>query len=146
MTTTNSNSRMIVVLGVLATAALTAGLVIPASRQLGAADGIWLGALILIAPTMVVLVATSFRYYGLRRSIAVAAAVMVITSIVTFIVSVFTFASALSGSMTGLLLSVVLLGVPPLSVSILGLLALRFAGPEAADERHHARTSADGIV
>jgi hypothetical protein len=81
-----------------------------------------------LVPTMVVLVATSFRYYGLLRSVAVAAFVMVITGIVTFVISVFTFATALSVSVTGVVLAIVLFGGPALSVVVQGqgLLALRF--------------------
>jgi hypothetical protein len=130
-----TNSRTIAVIGVLATAVLAAVLVVPASRQLGTVEGLWLAAVILLLPTMVVLVATGFRYYGLWRSVAVAACVMLITGIVTFVISVFTFATALSGSVTGLVLAIVLFGGPALSVAILGLLALRFAGVEQPTDR-----------
>jgi hypothetical protein len=130
-----TNSRTIAVIGVLATAVLAASLVVPVSRQLGTAEGMWLAAAIMLVPTMVVLIATSFRYYGLLRSVAVAAFVMVITSIVTFVISVFAFATALSGSVTGIMLAIVLFGGPALSVLILGLLALRFAGVEQPANR-----------
>jgi hypothetical protein len=125
---------------VRATAVLAACLVMPASRQLGTMEGLWLAAAIMLVPMMVVLVATSFRYYGLWRSLAVAAVVMVVTSIVTFVVSAFAFATALSGSVTGLVLAIVLFGAPALSVAILGLAALRIVGAERGVDRERART------
>lgn len=130
-----TTSRTIAAIGVFVTAVLAAFLVIPVSRLLGSAEGLWLAAVIMIVPAMVVLVATSFRYYGLGRSVAVAAAVMLITTIVTFVVSVFTFATALSGSVTGVLLAIVLFGGPALSVAIFGLLALRVVGNERYTHR-----------
>ena len=53
------------------------------------------------------------------RSIAVAAVVMLITAAVTFVISVFTFASALSGSVTGVVLTIVLFGGPAACVTLL---------------------------
>jgi hypothetical protein len=135
-------ARTIAVVGVLATAALAAFLVVPASRQLGApTEGLWLAAAIIVIPTMVVLAATGLGYYGVLRSIAVAAAVSVITAVVAFVVSAFTFATALSGSATGAVLTVVLFGGPAFTVVIFGLLALRFVpAEEDADREHeHAR-------
>jgi hypothetical protein len=104
-------------------------------------EGMWLAAVIMIFPTMAMLVATSFRYYGLLRSLAVAAVVAVVTCIVTLVVSAFAFATALSGSVTGVVLAVVLFGGPALSVAIVGLLALRIvAAEQTADQEHkHVR-------
>ena len=127
-----TNSRRIAVIGVLATALLAACLVVPASRQLGTVEGMWLAAAIMVVPTVVVLAATGLSYYGPLRSIAVAAVVMLITAVVTFVISVFTFASALSGSVTGVVLTIVLFGGPAACVTLLGLLALRLVGARSA--------------
>src|SRR3954469_23253763 len=90
------NSRTLAVIGVLATAVLTACLVLPVSRQFGTVEGSWLGAALFLVPTIALLIATGFRYYGLWRSVEVAVVVMVITAFVTVAVSAFGFAGALS--------------------------------------------------
>jgi hypothetical protein len=132
-----TNSRTIAVIGVLATAVLTAFLVIPVSRQLAAVDGTWLAAVILLVPTLALLIATGFRYYGPWRSVAVAVGVMTITAAVTVVISAVAFAKALGGSITGALLAIVLFGGPALSVVVLGLLATRIAGAEQRADREH---------
>ncbi len=131
----DNKPRTIAVIGVLTTAVLAAVLVIPVSRHLGSDEGLWLAAAIMLAPTIALLVATSFHYYGLLRSIGVAVAVMAITGIVTLVISTFAFATALSGSATGIGLAIVLFGGPALSVAILGLLALRIVGAEQPVDR-----------
>jgi hypothetical protein len=49
------------------------------------------------------------------------------------VVAAFAFATALSGSATGLILAIVLFGAPALTVLILGLLALRVV-PARSDD------------
>jgi hypothetical protein len=136
-----TNSRTVAAIGVLATAVLTAFLVFPVSRQLGTVEGIWLAAVILLAPTIALLIATGFRYYGLRRSVAVAVVVMAITAIVIAVISAIAFAKALTASITGALLAILLFGGPALSVVVLGLLAMRIAGAEQLANREHDRVS-----
>jgi len=65
-------------------------------------------------------------------SSVIAVVVAAITCVVSWVVAAFAFATALSGSATGLVLVPVLFGVPALSVLILGLLALRVA-PDRAE-------------
>ena len=60
-------------------------------------------------------------------SSVIAVVVAAITCVVSWVVAAFAFATALSGSVTGLVLVPVLFGAPALSVLILGLLALRVA-------------------
>jgi hypothetical protein len=64
----------------------------------------------------------------------------VLTCAVSVVVSAFAFATALSGSTTGLLLAVVLFGAPALTVVVFGLLALRLvpAQPHTVREHEHA--------
>lgn len=133
------NSRTLALIGVLATAVLTACLVLPVSRQFGTVEGTWLGAALFLVPTIALLIATGFRYYGLWRSVEVAVVVMVITAFVTVVVSAFGFAGALSGSITGMLFAVMLFGGPALTVVVLGLLATRMAAvdqPQPSDREH----------
>ena len=136
------NSRTLALIGVLATAVLTACLVMPVSRQLGTVEGTWLAAALFLVPTIALLIATGFRYYGLWRSVEVAVVVMVITAFVTVVVSAFGFAGALSGSIAGVLFAVMLFGGPALSVVVLGLLAMRIAAvePQPSDREHVGAT------
>jgi hypothetical protein len=68
------------------------------------------------------------------RKIAVAGAL--ITCVVSWVVAILAFASALSGSAVGLVLGLVLYGTPALTVVILGLLALKvLPGRSAADRQ-----------
>jgi hypothetical protein len=98
----NSNPRVFALVGIVAMA--VAALVMFAARQLGSATGSrgagQLGD------------RRRRRGHHVRRLVGVAA---------------FAFATALSGSVTGLMLAPVLFGAPALSVLILGLLALRVA-------------------
>lgn len=98
----------------------------PSVRQLGGSYELWLGAAIMIIPTAAVLTATGYCLYGLWRSLGVAVAVMVITSVITWVVAVFTFATALSESPSGMVLGAVLFATPAVCVVVLGLLAIRF--------------------
>jgi Kef-type K+ transport system membrane component KefB len=132
------NARTIAVLGIIGTAALATVLLMPAIRQLGFPTAAWLGLLIMVVPTAALLTATGFLRFGLARSLAVALGVMVLTSIITWVVAVFTFAAALSGSSTGSILGIVLYITPAVSVVVFGLLSLRFVPPRHADlEREH---------
>jgi hypothetical protein len=138
------NARAIAVLGIIGTAALATVLLMPAIRQLGFPTAAWLGLLIMVVPTAALLTATGFLQFGLASSLAVAVGVMVITSIITWVVAVFTFAAALSGSPSGSLLGIVLYITPAVSVVVFGLLSLRFIPPRHADvekKREHASSS-----
>ncbi len=64
-------------------------------------------------------------HYGVLASSVIAVVVAAITCVVSWVVAAFAFATALSGSVTGLVLAPVLFGAPALSVLILGLPALR---------------------
>lgn len=83
------------------------------------------GAAIFGLPIVALLTITGAPYYGAARAVLVAIVLAVISSAVMWVVAVFTFATALSGSVTGIVLAVVLFGVPALTVALMGLLALR---------------------
>jgi hypothetical protein len=119
--------------GVVVAAIAAAALVMPAARQLGPATGALTAAAIIGIPILLVLAVTGAAHYGVLASSVIAVVIAVITCVVSFIVAAFTFATALSGSATGLLLSVVLFGGPALCVLILGLLALRVVPARTAD-------------
>jgi hypothetical protein len=63
----------------------------------------------------------------------IAVVVAAITCVVSWVVAAFAFATALSGSVTGLVLAPVSFGAPALSVLILGLLALRVVPARSTD-------------
>jgi hypothetical protein len=112
------------VAGVVAAAIAVTFLLTPAIRQLGWPDYWWVvAALILFLPPAALLVATSFTYYGLWRSVAVATVVMGIATVVTVLVAVFTFAAALGGSGAAPTLGIGLMATPGVLVLILGLVA-----------------------
>jgi hypothetical protein len=130
-------TQKIAILGVFVAAVVAAALVKPTVGQLSALSGVWLGAAIMGLPTVAVLVATGYRHYGLARSVAVAVPIALITLVVTWVVFVYAFASALSGSVTGPVMTVVIFGVPAVTVVVLGLLALKLVpGHSTADRRH----------
>jgi hypothetical protein len=121
----NSNSRVFAVVGVVVAAIAAAALVMPAARQLGPATGLLTAAAILGVPVLVVLAVSGAAHYGVVPSVVIAVVVAVITCVASLVVAAFAFATALSGSATGVVLALVLFGVPALSVLILGLVALR---------------------
>jgi hypothetical protein len=129
----HSNSRVFAVVGVVVAAIAAAALVMPAARQLGPATGLLTAAAIIGIPVFLVLAVSGAAHYGVMASSGVAVAIAVITCIVSAVVAAFTFATALSGSMTGMLLTVVLFGAPALTVLILGLLALRLVPARSGD-------------
>jgi uncharacterized oligopeptide transporter (OPT) family protein len=131
----HTDSRKIAVAGVLVTAVLAACLTWPAVHQLSTIEGTWLAAAILCLPTVAVLAATGYRHYGWARSVVVAVAIMLVTGLITWVVAVFTVASAMAGSSVGPALGIFVFGAPALSVIILGLLALRFV-PAHSDGAH----------
>jgi hypothetical protein len=133
MTMQHSSSRAFAVVGVVIAAIAAAALVMPASRQLGPATGLVTAAAILGIPVLVVLAASGAAHYGVLASAVVAVVVAVITCVVSLVVGAFAFATALSGSVTGVLLALVLFGAPALSVLILGLLALRVVPARSTD-------------
>jgi hypothetical protein len=116
--------RAIAVAGVVVTAVAATFLLMPAIHQLGWPHYWWLAAVILFVPTVVLLVATGYAHYGLWRSVAVAAAVMAITTVATLGVAVFAFAAALGGSGAATVLGILLLATPGVLVLILGLVSL----------------------
>jgi hypothetical protein len=121
----DSNSRVFAVVGVVVAAIAAAALVMPAARQLGPATGLLAAAAILGVPVLVVLAVSGAAHYGVVPSVVIAVVVAVITCVASLVVAAFAFATALSGSATGVVLALVLFGVPALSVLILGLVALR---------------------
>jgi len=125
----NHNSRVIAVVGVVVAALAAAALVMPAARQLGPASGSLTAAAIIGIPVLLVLAVTGAAHYGVLVSSVIAVVIAVITCVVSGVIAAFAFATALSGSATGLLLAVVLFGGPALCVLILGLLALRVVHP-----------------
>jgi hypothetical protein len=129
----NNNSRVFAMVGVVVAAIAAAALVMPAARQLGPATGALTAAAIIGIPILLVLAVTGAAHYGVLASSVIAVVIAVITCVVSFIVAAFTFATALSGSATGLLLSVVLFGGPALCVLVLGLLALRVVPGRTGD-------------
>ena len=125
----NHNSRVIAVVGVVVAALVAAVLVMPAARELGPASGMLTAAAIIGIPVLLVLAVTGAPHYGVLASSVIAGVIAVITCVVSWLIAAFAFATALSGSATGLLLAVVLIGGPALCVLILGLLALRVVHP-----------------
>ena len=119
----HSNSRVFALVGVVVAAIAAAALVMPAARQLGPISGLLAAAAII--PVLVVLAVSGAGHYGVLGSSVVALVIAVITCVVSWVVAAFAFATALSGSATGLLLALVLFGGPALCVLVLGLLALR---------------------
>ena len=134
MTMQNSNSRVFALVGVVVAAIAAAALVMPSARQLGSVTGSLAAAAIIGIPVLVILAISGAGHYGAVASTIVALAVAVITCVVSWVVAAFAFATALSGSATGLLLAIVLFGVPALCVLLLGLLALRMI-PARRDDR-----------
>lgn len=118
------NGRFVALGGVLATAVIATLLLMPAVHSLGQANGLWLGAAIMIVPTAAVLTATGYRYYGLVRSFGVAVMVMALTSVITWAVAVFTLVTAMSQSPTAMTVGVVLYLTPPVCVVIFAMLAM----------------------
>jgi hypothetical protein len=130
-----TDARKVAIAGVFVAAVLVACLVVPAIGQVLTLEGTWLAAAILGVPTAAVLTATGFRHYGLGRSFAVAVVVTAITLVVTWVVSIYVVATALTGSATSMTMGVVLYGVPAVLVVVLGLLALRLVPGRAAAEQ-----------
>jgi hypothetical protein len=117
----------------VAVAAVTAALlVMPAGHQLGPASGMLTAAAIIGIPVLVVLAVTGAPHYGVLASTVIAVVIAVITCVVSWVIAAFAFATALSGSATGLLLAVVLFGGPALCVLVLGMLALRVVHPSTS--------------
>jgi hypothetical protein len=133
MTMQNSNPRVFAVVGVVVAAIAAGALVMPAARQLGSASGSLAAAAIIGIPVLVVLAVSGAAYYGVLTSCVVAVVTAVITCVVSWVIAAFAFATALSGSTTGLLLAVVLFGGPALCVLVFGLLALRLVPARTAD-------------
>ena len=115
--------------GVVVAALAAAVLVMPAARQLGPASGMLTAAAIIGIPVLLVLAVTGAPHYGVLVSSVVAVVIAVITCVVSWAIAAVAFATALSGSATGLLLAVVLFGGPALCVLVLGMLALRVVHP-----------------
>jgi hypothetical protein len=120
-----SNKRALAIGGILLTAARAAFLVMPAARQLGTFDGMWLAAAFFGLPTFALLAITGLPYYSTLRSLAIAAVVTAIGCAVALIVVGYTFATALAGTAADVVIATVLFGSPLLCVAIFGLLTLR---------------------
>jgi hypothetical protein len=130
----HSNSRVFAVVGVVVAAIAAAALVMPAARQLGPVTGLLTAAAIIGIPVFLVLAVSGAAHYGVVASSVVAIAIALITCVVSSVVAAFIFATALSGSVTGALLAVVLFGGPALTVLVLGLLALRLVPARSGDD------------
>jgi hypothetical protein len=135
------DSHKIAVAGVLVTAVLAAFLILPSVGRMSTLDGAWQAAAILGLPTVAVLAVTGYRHYGWARSLAVAVAIMLITGFLSWVVTIFVVASALSGSSIGVGLGILLYGIPALSVVILGLLALKLLPGRASADRQFDHVS-----
>jgi hypothetical protein len=139
----HTNSRIFALVGVVVAAIAAACLVWPAARQLGPATGLLWAAAIIGIPVLVVLAVSGAAHYGALASSVVALVIAVITCIASGVVAAFAFATALSGSVSGLLMAVVLFGGPALCVLILGLAALRVVparsqtAPVERQPQHH---------
>jgi hypothetical protein len=120
-----TDTRKIAIAGVVVTAVLAACLALPAVDRISTVGGTWLAAAIFCLPTAAVLTLSGYRHYGVGRSVAVAVAVVLVTAVVTWVVAVFTVASAMAASGTGPVMGIVMLAAPALTVLILGLAALR---------------------
>ena len=130
-----TDARKVALIGVVVAAVLAACLVVPAFGQVLTLEGTWLAAAIMGVPTAAVLAATGYRHYGYGRGLLVAVVITVLTLAVTWVVSVFVVASALTGSATSIAMGAVLYGVPALAVLILGILALKLLpGRSATDQ------------
>ena len=130
-----TDARKVALIGVVVAAVLAACLVVPAFGQVLTLEGTWLAAVIMGVPTAAVLAATGYRHYGYGRGLLVAVVITVLTLAVTWVVSVFVVASALTGSATSIAMGAVLYGVPALAVLILGILALKLLpGRSATDQ------------
>lgn len=129
----HSNSRAFAVVGVVVAAIAAACLVMPAARQLGPVSGLFTAAAIIGIPVLVVLAVSGAPHYGAVASSVVPITVAVITCVVSWVVAAFAFATALSGSVTGLVLALALFGAPASSVLLLGLVALRVVPARSAD-------------
>lgn len=127
-----TDSRQLAMTGVIVAAVLASCLILPAMGKLATLDGTWLAAAIVGVPTVAVLVATGYRYYGLGRSVAVAVLVMAIALSAIWVFSVFVMAAALGGSTTTLAMGVLLYGIPAVIVAALGLLALKLVPARSA--------------
>ena len=127
-----SDTRKVTIVGVFVAAVLAACLVVPAFGQMLTLEGTWLAAAILGVPTAAVLTLTGYRHYGLDRGLLVAVIITVLTLAITWAVSVFVVASALSGSATSVVMGALLYGVPFVAVVIVGLLALRLVPGRSA--------------
>jgi hypothetical protein len=127
--------RKIAVAGVVVAAVLASLLIQPAIGRLATWGTTWLAAAIFLIPTVAVLAITGYRLYGPGRSVAVAVAIMAITGVVTWLMSIVTVASALAGSNTSLGLVVALFAVPAVLVLVLGLVAVKFVPERPAGGR-----------
>jgi hypothetical protein len=128
----HTTARTIAAAGVLVTAIAAALLIWPSARNLGDLNGLWVAAAILGLPILLLLSVSGAFCYGVTRSIVVAAVITVITLGLSLVAAVFTFATALSGTMAGVVVAVALFGLPVLSVLILGFLALRLVDGRSA--------------
>ena len=124
-----TNGRGIAVAGIVGAALLAMLLLVPGLRV--GVDSPWLGALVILAPTVTLLAATGSRHYGTGRAVAVAFVVAVVAGGVSWLVAVYTLFRALSGVGMGFAWAILLFLTPAVSVLALGALALRVVGPRS---------------
>lgn len=127
-----TNARAIAAVGIVLAAVAAACLIMPAARELGTLSGMWVAAAILGVPVLLILALSGFPAYGVRRALAVAIVVTVLTCAVSWVVAVFAFATALSGTASGILLAIVLFGAPAASVLVFGFVARRLVADRTA--------------
>lgn len=120
------SSRAVALTGVLLTAVLMVVLVRPAMREIVGLHGRpVIGVVILVVPTVVLLTATSFRYYGLKRAVVVASIVIAMSGAASGFSFVIAVGAAQMPSGNAIAVVALIFAVPFLSVLVLGLLALR---------------------
>ncbi|MFI5508112.1 hypothetical protein ACIA48_11635 [Mycobacterium sp. NPDC051804] len=130
-----TDARKVAMVGVVVAAVLAACLVVPAFGQVLTLERTWLAAAMIGVPTALLLAATGYRHYGVGRGLLVAVVITGLTLVITWVVSVFVVASALSGSATSVVMGAVLYGVPAVTVVVLGLLSLKLVPARQAVDK-----------
>lgn len=120
------SARAVALTGVFLTAVLMVVLVRPAFREIvGLYGQPLIGVVILVVPTAVLLTATSYRYYGLKRAVVVALVVIAISGAASGFSIVIAVGAAQMPSGSAVVVLALIFAVPFLSVLVLGVLALR---------------------
>lgn len=119
------SARALALAGVVLTAVLMVVLVRPAMREIvGLYGQPVVGVLILALPTVALLTATGYRYYGLKRAVLVALAVVVTAGVVSGVTVVLAVGAAQMPSSSALFVLTLVFATPFLAVLVLGVLAV----------------------